>query len=169
MVRNGSSIAMRGCLLTGVVAITACGQPEAPTKATPLPLARLATESRAFMIFSGYPEATTRVVRDRDAWQSAWNEIHRNLMPVPPLPDVDFSAEMIVLAAMGTRPSSGYDIVLTGASETNAVVTVEAEARSPGPKCVTLTVLTSPLDVARIPKRPASVVFHTTSITVLCP
>src|SRR5436189_1637397 len=136
------------CLLPATLWMSGCGEPNAPS--TPLTLVRLRPEATAFLNISGYDSAATLVVRDRDAWQQAWSEIHRRVSPIPPLPTIDFSTEMIVVAALGSRPTSGYDILFAGASEAGAVVTLEVVAKSPGPGCVTLTVVTSPVDLARV-------------------
>src|SRR5262245_64975265 len=87
----------------------------------------------------------------------------------PPVPEVDFSREMVVVAALGRRPSSGYEIVFTGASEADGVVTMELETKAPGPRCVTLSVITAPVDLARVPKRDGRVVFRPTPTVVNCP
>jgi hypothetical protein len=159
-------------LSRGILTLTlfsgACAQPSSPTSTTPLPLTRFRGDSSAFLIFSGLDEPATRVLRNRDEWQSIWNQMYRRQNPIPALPDVDFSREMVVLTALGIRPSSGYDIQLTEASETDGLVTVRALARSPGSNCVTLTVITSPLDLARLPKRSGTVVFQTTSEVTNC-
>jgi hypothetical protein len=155
-------------LLLAALATMGCDRPGSPTNATPLSMTRLREGAASFLTFSGYEQATTLVVRDRDAWQLVWNQAHRNILPMPLLPQIDFSQEMIVVAALGPRPSSGYDVVFTQASEVNGVITVDAEARSPGATCATLTVITSPLDLARLPARSGTVLFHITSSTVLC-
>jgi hypothetical protein len=134
-------------------------------------MTRFRAEPSAFMVFSPLVTAQTSVVRDRDAWLRTWVALFPGSptsLP-PPLPDVDFSREMVVVAALGSRPSSGYDVVFTSASEADGVVTMELETRSPGPGCVTLTVITAPVDLARVPKRDGSVVFHPTPAVTRCP
>ena len=146
-----------------------CSSPSGPSTKTALSLVRFRSESQSFLMFSGYDQPQTVVVRDRDTWQRIWNEIYRRMTPVPPLVEVDFSNEMVVMAAQGSQPSSGFEILFTSASETDGAVTVEVEARAPGPRCVTLAVMTSPLDLARIPTRSGTVFFRTTPTVVNCP
>lgn len=159
---------VRFILLVAALVTAACDRPGSPTNGTPLSMTRLREGAASFMTFSGYEQSITLVVRDRDAWQLVWNQAHRNIFPIPPVPEIDFSTEMIVVAALGTRPSSGYDVVFTRASEANGVITVNAEARAPGPNCGTLTVITSPLDLARVPARSGTVLFHIMPSTVRC-
>jgi hypothetical protein len=149
--------------------LSACSGPSSPSTNGPLALMRFGTASTAFLMFGGYDSPQTLVVHDRDTWLRTWTDINRRLIPAPPPPDIDFSTEMVLVAALGTRSSSGFDIVFTGASEANGLVTVEVESRSPGAKCVTLPVITAPLDLARVPRRNGSVVFHTTPTVIDCP
>ena len=84
------------------------------------------------------------------------------------MPDVDFSTEMVVLAASGDKASSGYDIVFTAASEAEGIVTVDALATSPDANCVVLAVVTQPADLARMPRHDGPVVFRLTSAVHVC-
>ena len=67
---------------------------------------------------------------------------------------------MVGVAALGGQPNSGYDLVLTNASESGGTVTVEVATRSPAPQCVILPVITSPVDLARLPRREGHVLFR---------
>jgi hypothetical protein len=80
----------------------------------------------------------------------------------PPMPEIDFSSEMVILVASGSHTSSGFDVLLTSASKTDDLVTVHALERSPAPNCVSLTVITSPVDVARMSRQDGRVVFEIT-------
>ncbi len=150
-----------------ILALTACGSPTSPS--TPLPLTRFRAEPTSFLSGSGFDQPRTLVIHDRDTWVRTWADIYRRADPPPPMPAVDFANEMVVLAALGPKPSSGFEVLFTGASEAGDVVTVELDSRTPGPSCVTLTVITSPVDIARIPRRNGAVTFKTTSSVVNCP
>jgi hypothetical protein len=154
--------------LVTLLIIVACSPSTAPTTTTPLSLTRFRAESVAYLSISGYDQPSTFVVRDRATWESTWNQIHRRHSPIPPLPDIDFSAEMVGVAALGGQPNSGYDLVLTNASESGGTVTVEATTRSPAPQCVILPVVTSPVDLARLPRREGPVLFRLIPSTSSC-
>ena len=145
----------------------ACSLPEAPTTTT-LSLTRFRAEDVAYLQYSGYDQPTTFVVRDNATWESTWNQIHRRLSSVPPLPAVNFSVEMIAVAGLGGQPTSGYDLVLSNASEGDGTVTVEAKTRSPATRCAILPVVTSPIDLARLPRREGPVVFRLMPIATSC-
>ena len=152
--RPWPSIALLALLIDG-----ACSPPTSPAT-TPLSLTRFRAEGVAYLWSSGYDQPATFVVRDRATWESTWNQIHRRHSPIPPLPAVDFSADMIAVAALGGQPTSGYDLVLSNASETGGTVTVEATTRTPAPGCAILPVVTSPVDLARLPRRDGPVLFR---------
>jgi len=120
-------------------------------------------------LYSGFDQPTTFVVHDRMTWESTWNQLDRWLSPMPPLPAVDFSSEMVAVVALGAQPTSGYDLVLTNASESAGTVTVEATTRTSAPQCVILPVVTSPVDLARLPRRDGLVRFQLNPTGAPCP
>src|SRR5688500_18511049 len=59
--------------------------------------------------FSGYEERARRVIRDRDTWLRVWLRVTTTASSRP-VPQVDFDRNMIIFAAMGTKPNTGYQI-----------------------------------------------------------
>lgn len=60
------------------------------------------------------------VIKNRDEFSNFWKRLTARVPPgqwVPPLPEIDFSKEMVVVAAMGRRPSPGYWTITDGACE----------------------------------------------------
>lgn len=85
------------------------------------------------------------------------------------MPAVDFANEEILVAALGERGSSGYSIVFEGASANDkGEIDVVVRFGAPGKNCATLTVLTQPVDIARIPKTAAIVRFVERSSVTQC-
>src|SRR5262245_30555357 len=157
--------------VVALLAAAACSHPSSPTSKTPLSMVRFRAEPSSFVVFSRFDAAQNYVVRERDEWLRTWVMLFPGgptSLP-PPLPEVDFSREMVVVAALGSRPSSGFEIVFTGAAETDGVVTMELETRAPSPRCVTATVITAPVDIARLPRRSGQVLFRPTPVVVNCP
>ena len=151
-------------MLAAACAGSDISQPPGPN----VPMVRLRAEPYAFTFYSGLDRPERLVVRDPDTWQTVWSQIHSRQSPLPPLPAVDFSREMIVVAARGARGSGGYNILLAGASEAAANGTlVTVISRSPGRTCVVTGALTQPVDIARLPLRSGPVTFveqtHVTS------
>ena len=150
-----------------MLVLNGCSSPSSPSSS--LSLTRFRAEPTSFLASSGYDQPLTLVIHDRDTWARTWNDINRSLSPAPALPEIDFTKEMVLVAAIGSRPSSGFEVVFTGATESGDVVTVDVESRSPGPTCVLLPVVTAPVDLARIPRRNGAIVFRSTPKVVNCP
>jgi len=103
------------------------------------------------------------------AWLDVWNRIHSRdprlgPSPVPPLPEIDFSREIVVVAAMGSRPTAGYFISIDGAHERDNLL--EVVVRSVETRCGGFTILTAPLAIVRLPKTERSVVFREIEVAV---
>ena len=104
------------------------------------------------------------VIRDRATWENTWKRIfspdpyHDPYQAMPPLPEIDFSQEMLIVAAMGRRPSSNYQIMVDGARERNNRVEVEVHNIS---ICTSaLGIITAPIDIVRIPRTDLPVTFN---------
>ena len=127
---------------------------------TSIPLVRLRAEPYSFTFVSGFDKPTRLVVRDVLTWQTVWSQIYLRESPVPPLPAIDFSREMVVVAALGSHSTGGYSILLDSASEAAADgVAVTVNSSSPGSNCIVTDAFTQPLDVARLPLRHGPVSF----------
>jgi hypothetical protein len=129
---------------------------------TPVTLTRFGTDSYAFAFNSGITSPLNAVVRDPAAWSALWQNIHAPMTPVPPLPAVDFSQEMVVAAGLGNRSTGGYDVLLAHAAEDATGLQIEVIETSPGPGCATSQALTQPVDLARTARRDGPVRFVTT-------
>jgi hypothetical protein len=114
------------------------------------------------------------VIRDRDAWLDLWKRIHRpdpNRGPYPeppPLPEFDFSREMIVVAAMGLRPTSSYAIIIDGAYERDNRLEVVVRSVENRKGCAAYTIITAPVDIVRLPKTERPVVFREIEVVPDC-
>ena len=93
------------------------------------------------------------VIKSRDEFADFWKRL---LAPVPPgqwrpaLPDIDFTKEMIVVSAMGMRPSASYLTIIDGACEVDGQIEVfitNYDGCGSG-----LAVITYPADAVRIPR-----------------
>lgn len=115
--------------------------------------------------FHSFPSETPfrLVIRNRDEFSDFWKRLIAPVSPgqwVPSMPEFDFSKEMIIVAAMGGRPSSGYSIIIDGVCEVDGKVEVFVTSLE-GVLCgAQLAVLTAPADAVRIPKTDLPVVFR---------
>ena len=143
-----------------VVLLTACG-------AVPqgLTVAHLASLDAAYQVFAS---ETMLVVRDQPSWQMLWSQMTANQFPAPQLPAVDFTKDMVLVAAAGTRPSGGYSISITDAVESSGSVTVNVTITSRGSNCAVTAVVTSPVDIATVARQDGTVGFVVTRKTHNC-
>jgi hypothetical protein len=95
---------------------------------------------------TGISEARRLVIRDANAWDQFWSELG-----VGDRPAVDFSRDVVVVAAAGQRPTGGHEIAIDRVSQADGELNVEVVERSPGPNCMTTASLTQPVDVVVVP------------------
>ncbi len=111
-------------------------------------------------------KALRLVIKSRDEFADLWKQLTAHNPPgngVPPLPEVDFSKEMLVVSAMGQRPSSGYWTIIDGACEVDGQLEVFI-TNVENTQCGGFTVLTYPADAVRLPRSDLPVVFRETQI-----
>jgi hypothetical protein len=113
----------------------------------------------AFTQYSGIRDSLRLVIRDSATWHGYWAAIQRPFIPAPAAPGVDFSREMIVLAAAGTRPTGGFGIRIETVTADSARVVVVVRRTIPGSSCAVAAAVTQPVDLARIPVTPLPVTF----------
>ena len=117
---------------------------------------------------TGFTERARVVIRSDAQWAQAWDRVVDRVMPKPERPAVDFSREIVVLVAMGQRPSGGYAVAIDGVFEADGRLYVRVNERSPGQSCFVTAALTQPVDAVRVPRRDLGVSFVERSETVEC-
>ena len=107
------------------------------------------------------------VIKSRDEFSNFWKQLISQVPPAnwaPPPPEIDFSKEMIVVAAMGARPTSGYWAFIDGACEVDGRVEVFVSNVEDASCLATMQVQTYPADAVRLPQTDLPVVFRETQI-----
>ena len=108
------------------------------------------------------------VVKNQDQYNEFWKQFTAPIHPgnwVPPMPQIDFSKEMLILSAMGQRPSSGFWNIIDGACESEGRLEIFISNLEGGGCGAALTVITSPADAVLIPRSDLPVVFRETELT----
>jgi hypothetical protein len=131
-------------------------------------LTRLREGPVAFSTYTGVRDSLRTVVRDSVLWRELWARINQPFLPTPPLPTIDFRREMIVVAALGARPTAGYDVVIEGVAQDSTGIEVALRRQSPAPGCPVAAAMTQPLDLARIPASDHPVRFRERTVVVPC-
>jgi hypothetical protein len=146
----------RAAFLLAGISAARCSAPTAPGSV--LPITRLRPEQTALVLVSGYAQPTTLVIRNSQDFATAWALLYQGVSPVPSMPTVDFSTQLVVGVAVGMRPNADTDVVITGANEANGSITFDATVTTAGASCSVLTIVTSPVDLAIVPATSTSVV-----------
>jgi hypothetical protein len=118
--------------------------------------------------WSGFQTSTRIVISDPQAWAAAWATMHALFSPPPPLPAVDFSSSVLVLAAMGPRATTGYSVTIQEVRASGGALDVTVIERAPGPSCVTGQAVTSPVHVVEVPRHGTSANFTVNTVTYSC-
>ena len=108
------------------------------------------------------------VIKNRDEFNDFWKRLTAKVPPgqwSPPLPEIDFTKEIIVVSAMGQRPSSGYWTIIDGACEVDGKVEVFVTNVEDVSCTGRLAVLTFPADAVRIPRTDLPIVFRETQLS----
>jgi len=69
--------------------------------------------------------------------------------PAPPLPEVDFSKEMIIAAFAGIRNSGGYVLSISRITVYPDRIEIDLSLTQPGPDCMVTEALTQPFVFAK--------------------
>jgi len=83
-----------------------------------------------------------------------WARLATDRIPRPTAPAIDFSARVVVVAAMGTRPTGGHAIRIDRVSYAGDTLWVEVTSVTPGPGCATTQALTAPVAAVSVERRP---------------
>jgi len=131
-------------------------------------------------------ETERLVIRDQEAWDKLWSRMGRgpgcgsftlddpsqslrSAKPtIIPAPDVDFSNEMIIVAAMGIRPTTSYAIVIDRVYERGDKLAVVVRSISPGYGCAQFPASSRPVDIVRLARSERLIVFREIQAEMEC-
>jgi hypothetical protein len=75
---------------------------------------------------------------------------------------------MVLIAAMGRRPTGGYGIVIESVHRADGKLFARVEAHSPGPTCFVTQALTAPVTAVRVARSDEPVEFLERSSVTEC-
>ncbi|HEV2145921.1 MAG TPA: protease complex subunit PrcB family protein [Longimicrobiaceae bacterium] len=127
------------------------GSPDQSGAHAPVPVTRLAPGPYSFTYSSGYHEPARLVVRSEAEWRRVWGKLHERVHPQPELRRVDFSRHAVLVAALGSRSSGGYSILVDSVSDAGGELRAVVRKVSPGAGCVVTQAFTQPVDVVLVP------------------
>ena len=148
---------------TAVVVIAACGigchSPASTDSPADVLLDQGAVDVVAHEVHSGFTAPDRFVVRNAWQWRDVWDRTHVPQSDVPQRPTIDFSSDMVVVAALGAQASSGYDVSIERVISRGGSLILEVLTRSPSSNCYVLAVITSPVVIVRLPAFPGRLEF----------
>ncbi|MCR4368305.1 MAG: protease complex subunit PrcB family protein, partial [archaeon] len=107
--------------------------------------------------------ADTLVIKNAQDWEDFWNgQVKANTQPVPQVPELDFSSEMVVAVLAGNKKSGGYGVKIKQMVEQEDSILVIVENTSPGNECEVTTAITSPYEIVSTQKTGKAVEFEFT-------
>jgi hypothetical protein len=129
---------------------SATSAPSAPIS-TPVQMQTLNAD-----LMSGISRAEHVVARDQKQWQALW----QRHAPGRPLPAVDFTRNLVVAVFLGSRPSGGYQVEISGVRQEGDTLIVQWREAVPGPGQVAAQVLTSPSHLVTVPRHAGDIRFE---------
>ena len=96
------------------------------------------------------------VAKTAAEFQTLWQQ-HA---PGRPLPAVDFAKNMVVAVFLGSRPTGGFAVEITGVESEGEATVVRWAERKPAPGQMASQVLTAPSFMATVPRRDGPVRFE---------
>ncbi len=113
--------------------------------------------------------AMRSVVTTREEFERVWQVAHStHLTNKPPLPQVDFSRQAVVVAAMGFQGGAGTEIRITRAVQRGSVLEIFVELRLLSERCSSYSGIQYPTEMVRVPATRSTPVFHDTITRVDC-
>jgi hypothetical protein len=109
-------------------------------------------EAEAMRYHSGMTTPQRLVVRDTATWTELWPQIVGSNRPIPPVPAVDFSDDLVIVAAMGTKPTGGYSIDVDEVRVASEDAAISVQSRSPATGCLVTPLVTAPLSIVVVPR-----------------
>jgi hypothetical protein len=105
-------------------------------------------------------------IRDESEWENLWSEIHAGSIPMLELPFVDFTTEMIIVAAQGERSTGGFLTNITRITVTGGFYMVFVDEIHPGPDCGVPMAISHPYHIVKIggfpPALPVQFIYNVT-------
>jgi len=106
---------------------------------------------------SNVEDAKQAVARTPAEWAALWR-LHAGDQPPPP--KIDFTKRTVVAVFLGSRPSAGYAVEVSGTKPAGKTLIVEWSEHTPKPGNVSAQVITSPSHLVSIPKFEGQITFR---------
>jgi hypothetical protein len=109
--------------------------------------------------YSGIGASKRMLIRTGEEWRGFWREMYGDEEPIPTAPVIDFETSMVVVAALGTRPTEGYWVEIESVLASEEGIQVKIIETAPGEGCVVNEALTSPVTAVAVERSEGQVTF----------
>ena len=116
-----------------------------------------AVETIASDTMSGVDAPRQVVARTDKEWTALWLE---HAGPAKPAPKVDLTKRMVAAVFLGSRPSAGYRVEVTGTRQEGKTLIVTWRELPPGRDSLLAQVLNSPAHLVSIPRFDGDIKFE---------
>lgn len=100
----------------------------------------------------GVESPKTVAVRSQAEWDALWREVGKYRDPAPEQPRVNFEAQTLLAAFMGTRNNGGYKVNIASANLKESTLFVQVVHAKPAPECMVTMAITQPYYVVAVEK-----------------
>ena len=94
------------------------------------------------------------VITQAEQFTRLFRELHAHQLPPPTPPAVNFAASLVLIAARGEKPTTGYGIDVERLARRGDVLQVHLRLRDPLPTASQATMLTQPFVMVQVQKEP---------------
>jgi hypothetical protein len=141
---------LTGCLVLGFLFL-ACGKGAEDTSVSFLTLAK--------GTWSGPKEPTDMVFKGEAELADVWKTLSNQPDKPVPMPAVDFTAEMVIGAFAGFKPSSGFSTEIKSIEVKGDELHVQVVDTKPSPGAMTMDIVTYPYHIVKVTKSDMPVKF----------
>ena len=118
--------------------------------------------------WSGLQAPLHRVIRDEASWTALWDSIQSMTQPPLPRPQIDFTTQELLVAALGNRPNTGYLVHIDRLVDFGGTGTVFVTTYKAGPSCGTGQAITRSVHVVATAVTASALSFNDRSRTYGC-
>jgi uncharacterized membrane protein len=98
------------------------------------------------------------LARTAEEWRALW-AAHSGPDAAAPEPHVDFDTRMVAGVFAGERPTSGFDVRITGTHRDGSALVVSVEEQRPPDGAMTAQMITSPFHLVSLPRYDGRILF----------
>jgi hypothetical protein len=94
------------------------------------------------------------LINSKEEFEKIWNENFSLFIPVPALPEIDFSKKMVIAAWLGEVNKGGYNIDIQSINIEKEIMTITIKHIQPGRTCMSTMAIEQPFLFASTDKFP---------------